>query len=61
MDDFEGWKEALSARDDVTLTVYPGLNHLFIEGKGPSGPQEYQTPGHVSGRAIDDIAGWIRR
>jgi len=61
MDDFDGWKEALSSRDDVTLTVYPGLNHLFIEGKGPSGPQEYQTPGHVSERVIDDVAAWIRQ
>jgi fermentation-respiration switch protein FrsA (DUF1100 family) len=61
MEDFEGWREALSSRENVTLNAYPGLNHLFIEGKGPSGPQEYQTPGHVSDQVINDIATWIRQ
>ncbi|MDX1387586.1 MAG: alpha/beta fold hydrolase [Acidobacteriota bacterium] len=59
MADFEGWKETLSSRDDVTFKVYPGLNHLFIEGKGKPGPAEYSKPGHVSEQVIDDIAEWI--
>jgi hypothetical protein len=41
------------------MKSYPALNHLFIEGMGKSTPAEYNTPGHVSGEAIGDIAGWI--
>ena len=60
MEDFDGWKEALSSGDNATFKVYPGLNHLFIEGKGKPGPAEYDRRGHVSEQVIDDIATWIR-
>lgn len=60
MKDFAIWKAALAGRANVTLKSYPALNHLFVEGAGKSVPAEYMTPGHVSGEAINDIAGWIR-
>jgi dienelactone hydrolase len=60
MADFQGWKDGLGGRDTVTFKSYPDLNHLFISGKGPSSPAEYQTPGHVAGQVIDDIAGWVQ-
>jgi uncharacterized protein len=57
--DFENWEKALSSKENVTFKTYPSLNHLFISGKGPSSPSEYQNPGHVDERVIQDIADWI--
>lgn len=57
--DFAGWERMLAGRKDVTLKRYSGLNHLFMEGKGPSTFAEYQRPGHVSAAVIADIAEWI--
>ncbi len=59
--DFQGWKDALSSRQNVELKLYPRLNHLFVEGEGKSTPAEYRQPGHVAKAVIDDIAEWIRR
>ena len=60
-DDFQLWREALSSRSTATLKTYHGLNHLFMEGEGTPGPEEYRRPGHVSQAVIDDIANWIGR
>lgn len=60
MKDFEGWKKSLSYRKDVEFRLYPGLNHLFIEGEGRSTPAEYQIAGHVAEEVIKDIASWIK-
>lgn len=57
--DFARWKELLSGKANVTLKTYPGLNHLFVQGIGPSSPSEYASPGHVSQLTIVDIAAWI--
>jgi len=61
--DLDGWKKALAGRTDVTIKVYPDLNHLFMEGRGtgPSAPAEYQQPEHVSLEVVRDIATWIDR
>ncbi len=59
LDDFWGWKDALSGRENVNFKTYPKLNHLFIEGEGKITPEEYQKPGHVSKEVIDDIYEWI--
>ena len=58
--DFEGWKRALSGRSDAMLKLYPGLNHLFIDGEGRSMPDAYLRPGHVDQQVIADIAAWIQ-
>lgn len=58
--DFKIWKDVLSSRTNVTFKLYPNLNHLFMEGKGNSMPEEYNKRGPVSELAIDDIAGWIK-
>lgn len=58
--DFQGWKDALASKTDVTLRMYDSLNHLFMAGQGKSTPAEYQIPGHVSGAVIGDIAEWIK-
>ncbi len=59
--DFEGWRKGLAARGSTRFTLYPALNHLFMEGEGKSTPAEYERAGHVSARVIDDIASWVRR
>jgi alpha-beta hydrolase superfamily lysophospholipase len=61
MTDFNLWKQALSSHSNVTFKSYPGLNHLFEPGTGPSKPMEYQTLGHVQKDVIEDIAGWCRK
>jgi hypothetical protein len=59
--DFESWAAALGNRKDVTLRLYPDLNHLFMIGKGASVPGEYFTPGHVDEQVVREIADWINR
>jgi len=59
MQDFAGWKKALSRRSDVAFISYPALNHLFIAGEGKSSAAEYLTPGNVAKSVIDDLAKWI--
>jgi dienelactone hydrolase len=60
MDDFDGWKKALSGRKGATLKSYPKLNHLFAEGEGKAKPAEYQKEGHVAKEVVDDIAAWVK-
>jgi len=57
--DLQGWRDALSDRQNVTIKSYPALNHLFIAGEGKSTPSEYERPGHVADSVVEDIAGWI--
>jgi dienelactone hydrolase len=57
--DFDGWAAKLGSVPGVTLRQYPALNHLFVTGTHASTPAEYQQPGHVDARVIEDIATWI--
>jgi len=59
--DFDGWKHVLGSRANVTLKLYPNLNHLFMAGEGKSKPSEYDQPGHVDQTVVEDIARWILR
>jgi uncharacterized protein len=56
---FEAWGAALARRSNVTLKIYPDLNHLFMTGAGRSTPAEYEQSGHVSEAVIDTIAMWV--
>ncbi len=58
--DFKRWKATLGSRPNVTLKLYPELNHLFMAGKGKSTPAEYEQPGHVADAVVMEIANWIR-
>ena len=60
MADFAGWKKALAGRKNVESKSYPTLNHLFVEGKGKSKPDEYFKPGHVAQEVVDDVAKWVK-
>ncbi|MGA7623293.1 MAG: alpha/beta fold hydrolase [Candidatus Acidiferrales bacterium] len=56
---FEAWSAPLAKRNNVTLRIFPDLNHLFMTGEGRSTPSEYEKPGHVSEDVIDAIAVWV--
>jgi dienelactone hydrolase len=56
---FEDWKKGLESSPNVTFKLYPGLNHLFIAGKGKSTPQEYEKGGYVGEEVVSDIADWV--
>lgn len=61
LQDFQGWKDALSSHSNVQLKTYPDLNHLFMNGTGKSTPAEYNVPGNVAVKVIDDIAAWVKQ
>ena len=61
MADHAAWQRALGSRADVQLKSYPALNHLFIEGTGPSTPAGDNQPGHIDEAVVRDIAAWITR
>lgn len=58
-DDLALWQAALSDRPEVTIRVYPELNHLFAPGSGPSSPAEYEPAQHVDATVIADVASWL--
>jgi dienelactone hydrolase len=59
MNQFDGWKQALAARSDVTFKSYPHVNHLLTEYKSLSVGMEYGQPANVSADIVQDIADWI--
>jgi dienelactone hydrolase len=61
MQDFQNWHDALAGQTNVTLKSYPGMNHLFVSGDGPSTPADYQTPGNVAPAVIQDVVNWIQQ
>ena len=59
--DFDLWKRELGGRKDVRFKLYPKANHLFGEGEGPSGPEEYQRRSPVTPELIKDLADWLTK
>jgi len=64
MKNFEGWKNGLAGRPNVTFKLYPGLTHLFTPASpgraGLSTPADYDVPQHVAEAVIEDVAAWLR-
>lgn len=58
MTDYLLWMFYLKGRNNVSWHSYPRLNHLFMEGEGPSTPAEYDIPSHIPPYVIKDIAEW---
>ena len=56
--DFGAYQSLLAGRSNVTFTLYPGLNHLFMTSTTGTA-DEYKTPGHVDAAVLRDIADWI--
>lgn len=59
--DFQGWKDALSNKPNVSFKLYPKLNHMYTEGEGGelSTNMEYFNQANIPGYVIDDIINWI--
>ena len=53
------WKKGLADIKAAKVMLIDGLNHLMIDGSGPSTPAEYEKPGHVDRRAIGEVAGFL--
>ena len=59
MEDFNILRDALDGKENWTFKSYPGLTHVFMEGKKADGPAAYMGEKHVSGEVIADIADFI--
>ncbi|MCP3065565.1 alpha/beta fold hydrolase [Myxococcus sp. K38C18041901] len=55
-EDLAVWRKGLPSAGVVTI---PGSNHLFIQGTGKPNPAEYQRPGHVDARVVDQVSAFI--
>ncbi|WP_157971359.1 alpha/beta fold hydrolase [Dyella sp. C9] len=60
VEDYQRWQKALGGRPQVGFHQYAGLNHLFMPAGKSGTPADYQLPGHVDGRVIEDVAQWIK-
>jgi fermentation-respiration switch protein FrsA (DUF1100 family) len=58
--EFDRWRSALKNKSNVTFSLYPPLNHLFISGEMQSTPSEYERAGHVSEEVLTDIVRWLK-
>ncbi len=59
-DDFRLWQDGLKGTPKACLRVFEGLDHLFREGTGPSGPNDYDVYKPVSADVIGCITKWIQ-
>ncbi|OYU96986.1 MAG: hypothetical protein CFE21_01470 [Bacteroidetes bacterium B1(2017)] len=57
--ELEKWKQALKANTQADFEVYPVLNHLGLEGKGKSKPEEYESPGNVPEEVINRMVRFV--
>jgi len=58
---YNQWQQALGDRENVSFSLYPDLNHLFMPGEGQPSPAEYFQPNNVSRAVVEDVASWVRR
>ena len=57
--DFAKFQEIFAHRSNATLKVYEGLNHLFMVSTTGT-IDEYEIPGNVDRRVLEDIVEWIK-
>jgi len=58
--DYQIWNTALGKKKNVTLKLYPDLNHLLSPQKEKGNTAQYGVPVSVSGILLNDIATWIK-
>ena len=58
--DYDLWNAALGKKKNVTLKLYPDLNHMLSPQKEKGTMQQYEVPASVSLTLVEDIANWIR-
>ena len=61
MKQYDGWKEVLKARSNVTFASYPTVNHLLAEYGSVSIGMEYGQPSNVATSLIEDVAKWVKK
>lgn len=61
MVDFNIWQKVLKGKKNISFKSYPVLNHLFMESSVKPTPKDYETPRHIPGYVIDDLAKWIQK
>lgn len=60
-DDLPVWEDAMGDRENVTITVYDDLNHLFQKSERPLTQAEYAEPNSpVDARVIEEISSFVR-
>ena len=60
--DFEGYKQLLKGKNNVTFRLYENLNHAFVPsvyGTIMKAKQEYNVEQHIGKNVIEDLANWI--
>lgn len=57
--DLEVFRQALPNRPNVTIKLYSDLNHAFMKGEGKAVPSEYDKPGFVDLKVVEDVAAWV--
>lgn len=60
--DFEGYRQLLQGRENVTFKLYEGLNHAFVPsvyGDLSKVKQEYNVEQRIGENVIADLAEWI--
>ena len=59
--DFDPFFKGLATRSNVSMRLFPALNHLFMTGAGVAGSGDYNSAGHVDVEAIQAIAEFARK
>ena len=60
--DFEGYKNLLGGKENVSFKLYEGLNHCFVPALYDDiskATKEFSVERHIGENVISDIAGWI--
>lgn len=60
MDDFQIWKDTYEGKDNWQFVSFPGLSHMFMEGRYEDGPASYQGAKHVPDEVTETIAGFVK-
>jgi len=58
--DFKIWQDTFKHSDNVTLKLFPKLNHLMVSGETPSVPDEYFKSAKVDEVFITMLGQWIK-
>ncbi len=62
MDDFDGWATTLKNKPNVTLKLFPTINHFLMAQYGPPSPmEETMVSRHVDPEVINAIAKWVQQ
>jgi dienelactone hydrolase len=59
--DYDIWNTALGQKSNVTLKLYPDLNHLLSSQLEKGSTSQYQQAASVSETLINDIVAWIKQ